>query len=154
MPIKPENKSRYPENWKQISEDIRFNRANNRCEFCGVPNYAVGHRDEDGRFVPIAGNIYADCAVKGLSYPSLNSLTFTEAKKIADSETFNCLWGYKYIVIVLTVAHLDHQPENCDPENLKAMCQKCHNSYDRSHRNRTVKNGRMVGQIEIQFSSP
>ena len=24
-------------------------------------------------------------------------------------------------VVVLTVAHLDHQPENCEPSNLKAM---------------------------------
>lgn len=154
MPIKPENKSRYPANWKQISEDIRFNRAKNRCEVCGVPNYAVGHRNEDGNFVPIAGNIYADCAGAGLSYPSLNPLTFTEAKEIADAETFGCVYGFKYIVIVLTVAHLDHQPENCDPENLKAMCQKCHNNYDREHRNRTVKNGRMVGQMKFSFDSP
>jgi len=32
--------------------------------------------------------------------------------------------------IVLTIAHLDHRPENCDRGNLKALCQKCHNSYD------------------------
>lgn len=35
--------------------------------------------------------------------------------------------------VILTVAHLDHQPENCDPENLRAMCQRCHLSYDREH---------------------
>ncbi len=33
-------------------------------------------------------------------------------------------------VVVLTVAHLDHQPWNCADENLKAMCQRCHNRYD------------------------
>lgn len=32
MPIKPENKSRYPKNWKDISERIRFERAGGRCE--------------------------------------------------------------------------------------------------------------------------
>lgn len=32
--------------------------------------------------------------------------------------------------IVLTVAHLDHTPENCDLGNLKAMCQGCHLRYD------------------------
>lgn len=32
--------------------------------------------------------------------------------------------------VILTVAHLDHQPENCDPENLRAWCQRCHNAYD------------------------
>lgn len=36
--------------------------------------------------------------------------------------------------VVLTVAHLDHQPENNDPANLRAMCQRCHNAYDAPHR--------------------
>ena len=35
--------------------------------------------------------------------------------------------------VVLTVAHLDHQPENCADENLKAMCQRCHLRYDAKH---------------------
>ena len=36
-------------------------------------------------------------------------------------------------LVVLTVAHLDHTPENCDPDNLRAMCQGCHLHYDRDH---------------------
>lgn len=32
--------------------------------------------------------------------------------------------------VVLTTAHLDHTPENCDDANLKAMCQRCHLRYD------------------------
>jgi hypothetical protein len=35
--------------------------------------------------------------------------------------------------VVLTVAHLDHVPENCDPANLRAMCQRCHLRYDAEH---------------------
>jgi len=35
--------------------------------------------------------------------------------------------------VVLTTAHLDHTPENCDDDNLKAMCQGCHLHYDRDH---------------------
>jgi hypothetical protein len=38
---------------------------------------------------------------------------------------------------VLTVAHLDHQPENCAEDNLRAMCQGCHNRYDVPHRRQT-----------------
>ena len=30
----------------------------------------------------------------------------------------------------LTVAHLDHTPANCSPENLKALCAPCHLRYD------------------------
>lgn len=35
--------------------------------------------------------------------------------------------------VVLTTAHLDHRPENCADENLMAMCQACHLTYDREH---------------------
>jgi 5-methylcytosine-specific restriction endonuclease McrA len=90
MPIKPENKSKYPSNWKKISKYIRYIRAKNKCEFCGVENYTINPRT-----------------------------------------------GSK---VILTVAHLDHNPANCDFDNLKALCQKCHNKYDAKHRAETRKN--------------
>jgi hypothetical protein len=39
---------------------------------------------------------------------------------------------------VLTIAHLDHVPEHCDPGNLRAMCQGCHLHYDREHHAQTA----------------
>lgn len=36
-------------------------------------------------------------------------------------------------IVVITVAHLDHTPENVDPANLKAWCQRCHLTYDAAH---------------------
>lgn len=35
--------------------------------------------------------------------------------------------------VILTVAHLDHAPQNCAADNLKAMCQRCHLTYDAAH---------------------
>ena len=35
--------------------------------------------------------------------------------------------------VVLTTAHLNHTPEDCRDENLKAMCQGCHLHYDTEH---------------------
>ena len=35
--------------------------------------------------------------------------------------------------VVLTVAHLDHDPQNCADENLRALCQRCHLTYDARH---------------------
>jgi 5-methylcytosine-specific restriction endonuclease McrA len=32
--------------------------------------------------------------------------------------------------VVLTIMHLDHDPTNNHPDNLKAGCQRCHNRYD------------------------
>ena len=43
--------------------------------------------------------------------------------------------------VVLTIAHLDHTPENCEEWNLRALCQRCHNRYDTPFRkqNRRIK---------------
>lgn len=35
MPIRPENRARYPSDWRAISARIRFDRAGNRCECAG-----------------------------------------------------------------------------------------------------------------------
>ena len=37
----------------------------------------------------------------------------------------------------LTVAHLNHTPMDCRPENLKAMCAPCHLRYDADHHRET-----------------
>lgn len=88
MPIRPENKARYPKDWKAIAAAIR-ERGADRCE--GSP-------------------YYPDCrAVNGGYHPVTGSR------------------------VVLTVAHLDHTPENCEPTNLRAMCQRCHLTYDAKH---------------------
>jgi 5-methylcytosine-specific restriction endonuclease McrA len=36
------------------------------------------------------------------------------------------------------VAHLDHDPANCAPENLRALCQRCHLRYDRFEHGRNA----------------
>ena len=35
--------------------------------------------------------------------------------------------------LILTVAHLNHNPMDCRPENLMAMCAPCHLRYDAEH---------------------
>jgi 5-methylcytosine-specific restriction endonuclease McrA len=45
VPIRPENKDRYPLNWKAISHEIRFVRAGGRCECHGE----CGRGTHDGR---------------------------------------------------------------------------------------------------------
>jgi len=39
--------------------------------------------------------------------------------------------------VVLTVAHLNHVPEDVSDTNLKAMCQRCHLTYDAEHHAQT-----------------
>jgi hypothetical protein len=109
MPIRPENRDRYPSDWKQISLRIRHDRAQGRCECRGE----CGRGTHVGRCPNVNG---------GQAYGT----------------------GSK---VVLTVAHLDHTPENCDPDNLRAMCQGCHLHYDRDHHAETRARTR---QAEIE----
>ena len=46
--------------------------------------------------------------------------------------------------VILTTAHLDHIPEHCDPDNLRAMCQACHLAYDYDHHAQTRLHSREV----------
>jgi hypothetical protein len=99
MPIRPENRARYPADWKQISAAIK-QRAGGRCECLGE----CGRGTHDGRCPNIHG-----AAAYGTGS-----------------------------IVVLTTAHLDHTPENCDPANLRAMCQGCHLHYDKDHHRETA----------------
>lgn len=56
--------------------------------------------------------------------------------------------------VVLTTAHLDHQPENCHPDNLRAMCQGCHLHYDKDHHAATARTTRaaaLAAQMDPLF---
>lgn len=116
MPIRPENKKLYPKNWKSIRGKILL-RSKNKCEFCGVENYAIGYRDENGKFIETVGIGEQDAA-------------FLDKEKL--------------IKIVLTIAHLDHNPLNNDENNLRALCQRCHLRYDLEHRKETRKKNKKL----------
>ena len=64
----------------------------------------------------IREQILAECGNK-CEFCGVENHTFRDGKKI-----------------ILTIAHLDHTPENCGRENLRALCQKCHNKHDAGHR--------------------
>lgn len=99
MPIRPENRRRYPPDWRKISDRIRFGRAKGRCECRGECGRPRTHLRRDGRCRNRHG------------FPAYSTGS----------------------PVVLTTAHLDHTPENCDPDNLRAFCQGCHLHYDRGH---------------------
>jgi 5-methylcytosine-specific restriction endonuclease McrA len=98
MPIRPENRARYPKDWAAISLEVR-QAARWLCE--GSP-------------------AYPDCrAENAMPHPVTGSR------------------------VVLTVAHLDHIPENVgepgNRPNLKAWCQRCHNTYDMAMRRAGIR---------------
>ncbi|HEY6461153.1 MAG TPA: hypothetical protein VIY73_13405 [Polyangiaceae bacterium] len=108
MPIRPEERARYPKDWPAISRRIR-ERAGQRCEWsgCSAPNGTVVLRlkTDPESWVADEGDIYAS----------------TEAN------------DWYPVRIVLTVAHKDHTPEHCEDENLVALCQLHHLRMDAQH---------------------
>jgi hypothetical protein len=99
MPIRPENKARYPKNWKcEVVPRIR-KRSGNQCECTG------------------------QCGIVH------NNPAFPTTRRCGK-------WNHMPIdeiegpMVVLTVMHLNHTPEDCRDENLLHACQGCHNRYD------------------------
>lgn len=119
MPIKAENRARYPADWPEIRARIR-QRSGNKCEWCGVANGALGGRLPDGRFIkalPVGEKMLR------LEWPERGQESWC-----SDGVDRYLL---RIIRIVLTVAHIiDHKPENCHDGNLAHLCQRCHNRHD------------------------
>lgn len=50
-------------------------------------------------------------------------------------------------MVVLTVAHLNHDETDCRDENLRAGCQKCHLNYDKHHHASTRRSRKALGDL-------
>jgi hypothetical protein len=53
-------------------------------------------------------------------------------------------------IVVLTTAHRDHAPANCDPANLAVWCQRCHLAYDADEHQRHAAATRWEALCENQ----
>ena len=128
MPIKPENAARYPKDWPQTRDRI-LARAGNKCE--GSPLFP-NCRASNGWF--------RNNTTEELVPPDSGVI---EAWAFAD--------GDKVTRIVLTIGHLNHTPEDCADENLRAWCQRCHLNYDAKHHAQsayaTRRAGRAIGEL-------
>ena len=121
----PMDRKRYPDNWGEIRQRIRFERAQNRCEECGVPNGAlIARSDIDGWYYLIWND-----EIGGLTLPS--------GEKIPQSEIPAEYLTKPFTRVVLTVHHIGvDKPDgtmgdprdkmDCRDENLIALCQRCH----------------------------
>ena len=100
----PIDYSKYPKDWKTRIRPQILERALNHCERCGVRNHA--HILRSKRNGAIYEYYYGVDDVIGFEKP---------------------------VKVVLTIAHLDHDITNNHPENLMALCQRCHLRHDKEH---------------------
>lgn len=119
---------RYPANWRTIRAQI-LERAEHRCERCGAPDRAYIQRTGEQFWV-------------------LSDLTAEAALLDGERVTF----------VVLTIAHLGvpypdgtpgskHDKLDVRPENLLALCQRCHLREDRDEHTRHAAETRRKKQL-------
>ncbi len=128
----PCDMKKYPANWKSEIRPAILERAKHCCENCGVANYAVVSWDKENKeWIRACGNIHVD------RY-GLGDCTYHEARYLADH------WNEieddrKWIVVCLTIAHLNHDVSDNRMENLAALCNRCHLKYDALHHRQNAK---------------
>ena len=125
----PMDRSLYPENWDELALAIKTE-ANWSCTECGRPCRRPGESPEE-----------AIARIERSNHPKVSELWDV----VEDAEPVARVGRFK-----LTVAHLDHEPGNCDRNNLKALCAPCHGTYDLKQmgRKRVLKAER-AGQLRI-----
>lgn len=137
MPI---NLNLYPDNWKEIALSIK-QAANWTCEWCGRP-----------------------CRPPGISLKQTEQWLrdnhpewLSHLYKVVEDDKNGTVRIAKPQRFTLTTAHLDHNPNNCEADNLKALCSVCHLNFDRNDWNRTRKVRRMklweqYGQLTLDLN--
>lgn len=113
MPI---DYKKYPPNWKNEIVPRILERANHKCEKCGLANkqavYAIKLwvRGEGGRY-------------------QFKTLWFSSEQDARREDQHSNL---KPVKVILTIAHLDHDETNhaVADDRLAALCQLCHLRYD------------------------
>ena len=101
----PMDRSLYPDNWDELALAIKTE-ANWCCTECGRP-----------------------CRQPGESLSDLYE-RLPKAWKPLWWEVIDGVREPRPGRFKLTVAHLDHVPQNCDLNNLKVLCAPCHGTYD------------------------
>lgn len=122
MPI---DYSEYPENWKDISAFIRYDRAKNRCETCGAPNGHYIVRPQNDTRWKLAHKTWKGAVLVVLTVAHINPDKM--------DVRFN--------------------PDHYDPgdmeNNLVAECQRCHLIRDKDHHANNRKYGKRQNQTEL-----
>jgi hypothetical protein len=107
--------SKYPPNWFTEIRPRILARAENCCEFpgCGLANNAVAY-----------------------SIKTIHSPTVWLKEKPAIVQGFGVIKEAKFVRVVLTIAHLDHDAKNhqVKDERLAAYCQLHHLRHDAKYK--------------------
>jgi hypothetical protein len=128
----PVDYKKYPSDWKTAIRPAILKRANDCCEFCGLANHSEGLRDKSGKFIDW---VEIENALNDRGYDYFDNELKHHLDKHGRVD--------KLLEIVLTIAHLNHNILDNREQNLKALCQQCHNRYDAQYRKKNRRNTRI-----------
>lgn len=98
--------SQYHPDWKDIIRPAILKRDGYKCAHCGIKHKSRVYKDTTGKYV--------------------------------ECDDFMEEWakstGRKVFTLFLQIAHLDHDKQNNEPSNLKALCPIHHARYDTEHK--------------------
>lgn len=120
----PWNRKDYPDDWEEIRKRILL-RANNKCENCGINNQEVICKSD--RKPP-----------SSQQWDMFWTLVKSDYSRVQARKRMG------FTLIVLTIAHLDHDKSNHEvkDDRLAAWCQACHLSHDKPRHVENRKYGR------------
>jgi hypothetical protein len=137
----PMNRDLYPSNWKDIALAVKQG-VKWRCEHCDRPC-----RKPKEPWLAFCDRL--------LNEEDYNWYAET-ADEVSDDSGLSTLVERPQR-FTLTVAHLDHNPANNEPSNLRALCSGCHLAYDAElhRRNATAtRYRRREERGQLSFLSP
>lgn len=164
MPISDDIKEHYPDDWESIREHVLERAAEReetehgysmpepalpggllpcagkpKCEWCGAPNGSDIWR-RHGRWA--------------LANDDPDFIEWYDEETGSQCEGEVPLMHYDRddaTTVVLTIAHLDQDPRIADPDRLRALCQRCHLTYDNQPEQR-AKRRRIYAELRGQMT--
>jgi len=130
MPIRKDLRHHYegPE-WEAIRAAI-LERAGHRCEQCRKPDRTDVEVDEKGHWRDASEWYWHDERGERVNYRARYA---------------------RLSRVVLTVAHLNHEPTDNRPENLRGLCQRCHLAHDAPLHRRNAAATRWKKRNNLEF---
>lgn len=171
MPIADDIKQFYPDDWGEIRERVLERAANretteaghpmppvdgSKCEWCGKPDgmYMYVYPDGVWSLATEVGrgpdSLWEGFDEYGQGEPYILLYGPEGEPKGGDYACHFCEPAEpREITVVLTVAHLDQDPRGDDIERLRALCQRCHLTYDNRPEQR-AKRERIYAELRGQ----
>jgi hypothetical protein len=142
MPIAKQFRQFYGREWRTVTRPRILDRAGNCCEHCKKPDRAIvetitGKAHPAGYFMFWR---FPDCVKQPANATGIGGdwKNHEGGRDVAGFTFKSRMWKEpRDIVVVLTVAHLNHQAGDDRDENLKALCQWCHLVHDLEHHHGT-----------------